>query len=404
MPIFRETKTLKICVVSKGDNIEALTRTFTSLQTIIRQAPSWVFDFERQQYQHPTTHTNMILYLLVDEAPNLVRVRDMVQTFILHNCYVHLVVTPKQFVTQHARFKARALEYFRQQHVLDTDWVLHMDEESTIDSPNLLECINFIHDGQYDIGQGIILYNAHNYNQWSITSQIITVADALRTTDDCGRFRFQYYGFHRPWFGLHGSFLMIRGSLENKVTWNFGNAGNLAEDYAFGMQCTELKEPVRCGPIMGIVREVSPQTIGDFMKQRRRWFVGICTLPYLWPRFMCLLWTLGSLTCIATYLHIGLAIAFGHSLPPTPIWLSGISLFPLSTYVYLYALGLWIQHMDKMTQLEKGWLYSIGYTIGHLLLAILFLVPVSLLECSCIYYSLWRLLKHKQLSFQVIRK
>ena len=63
-------------------------------------------------------------------------------------------VTPTDFVTEKARFKARSLEYFRAAVNLQAEnWVLHLDEESMVDENALRACVDFIEKGEYDFGQ-----------------------------------------------------------------------------------------------------------------------------------------------------------------------------------------------------------------------------------------------------------
>lgn len=56
-------------------------------------------------------------------------------------------ICPKDYVPKlgKARYKARALEYFRcQANLTELDWVLHMDEEATTDSLTLKSCFDLI--------------------------------------------------------------------------------------------------------------------------------------------------------------------------------------------------------------------------------------------------------------------
>jgi len=121
----------------------------------------------------------------------------------------HLLV-PESFRPQHARYKARALEYFRiMTGFQDDDWVLHLDEESVIDRQSLQACLEFCRKSKHLMGQGPILYNNHNF--WKFP--IFTAADCIRTADDMGRFHLQYSLIRKPIFGVHGSFLLINGRL-----------------------------------------------------------------------------------------------------------------------------------------------------------------------------------------------
>lgn len=86
--------------------------------------------------------------------------------------------------------------------------------------------------------------------------------------DDLARFHLQNTIINRPVFGVHGSFLMTNGEMENECTWDFGS---LAEDFEFSQDA--WRRGFTCGRIHGIVREQSPTTLRDFLKQRRRWFM-----------------------------------------------------------------------------------------------------------------------------------
>lgn len=67
--------------------------------------------------------------------------------------FVEMVVVPPSFTAHKARYKARALEYFRRTaRLLDDDWVLHLDEETQIDAFAVRACIDFIERTRFDIG------------------------------------------------------------------------------------------------------------------------------------------------------------------------------------------------------------------------------------------------------------
>jgi hypothetical protein len=177
------------------------------------------------------------------------------------------IVCPKSYKSPlgKAKYKARALDYFRYHVSLGVyDWILHMDEESVTDAESLRHCLEFIRYTPHQFGQGIILYNGIGYwDNW-----YFTVADGIRVGDDLARFHLQNTIIQRPVFGVHGSFLMTNGEMENECTWDFGS---LAEDFEFSQDA--WRRGFTCGRIHGIVREQSPTTLRDFLKQRRRWFM-----------------------------------------------------------------------------------------------------------------------------------
>ncbi|KUJ23676.1 uncharacterized protein LY89DRAFT_744129 [Mollisia scopiformis] len=168
----------------------------------------------------------------------------------------------------------------------ETDWVLHLDEETIVDEHTVKNCIDFAEQqDQYDLGQGVIFYNAFGF--WRQT--LITFADIVRARDDLGKFYFAHNYFHVPVFGIHGSFLFINGKLENQIGWD---TESLVEDFWFGIQA--WNKGYKLGWIRSIAREQSPMTVLDLCKQRRRWFSGMLQLPGIWGRLACLQWCLSS--------------------------------------------------------------------------------------------------------------
>ncbi len=60
-------------------------------------------------------------------------------------------------------------------------------KESIVEQASLNACIDFIETTDYTLGQGIILYNNHDY--WKKT--LLTVADAIRVGIDIGPYHLQ---------------------------------------------------------------------------------------------------------------------------------------------------------------------------------------------------------------------
>ena len=249
------------------------------------------------------------------------------------NCFT----CPKSFTTAHSKYKARALEWYRQtMRYSKYDWILHLDEESVIDDESVLKVLDFIrYEKDYTWGQGVILYNQYRY--WS--NWFFTVGDAIRVGDDLARFHLQYTYLHRPVFGAHGSFLLTNGQVENEITWDLGS---LTEDYQFAMKAWE--RGYKCGKVPGLVREQSPMDFMGFMKQRRRWYVGIRRLPQMLPKIWSMFWTLGTLSLYGTVISVimGFVMPMG-----TPRWFGLLKDFSFVTFVYLYILGIFIQDLDK---------------------------------------------------------
>ena len=67
---------------------------------------------------------------------------------------VETVTVPNSFQPPKAKYKARALEYFRHRKEFNQDtWILHLDEETSIDEHSILSCFDFIERNvEYDYG------------------------------------------------------------------------------------------------------------------------------------------------------------------------------------------------------------------------------------------------------------
>ncbi len=294
------------------------------------------------------------------------------------NCYA----CPADFSTANSLYKARALEWYRQtMRFTEYDWVLHLDEESVIDDESVKRVLEFIwYEPAYHWGQGVILYNQYRYfKNW-----FFTVADAIRVGDDLSRFHLQYTYFHNPIFGAHGSFLLTNGLVENSITWDLGS---LTEDYQFAMHAWTLG--YRCGKVPALVREQSPIDLIGFLKQRRRWYVGIKRLPQLLPKIWAFFWTLGTLSLYGTIASVivGFFVPMG-----TPRWFGFLKDFSFMTFIYLYFLGIFIQDIDK----------------GKFPLLVLLRIPFTLLvqfvavimECMAVCYGIL----FPPVGFDVIKK
>jgi hypothetical protein len=336
--IARRVDNLYILTVTKGDNKAAVMRAWEAHRHLEKLDPC------------------IRVHVLTDEPNHFDNI----------NCFT----CPKSFQTRNSKYKARALEWYRiTMNYTEHDWVLHLDEESVIDDVSIMRVLDFIrYEKEYAWGQGVILYNQYKY--W--TNWFFTVADAIRVSDDLARFHLQYTYFHRPIFGAHGSFLLTNGLVENSVTWDLGS---LTEDFQFAVKAWNLG--YKCGAVSGFVREQSPMDLIGFLKQRRRWYVGIRRLPLFLPKLWAAFWTVGIFSLYATFASLLMQI-WVHD--KTPRWIGLAKDFSFSTFVYLYLLGIFVQDIDK----------------GVNPILILFRIPItailqfiaSMMECAAVMYGI----------------
>jgi beta-1,4-mannosyltransferase len=249
---------------------------------------------------------------------------------------IELVVVPHDFETpQHSLFKARALYYAQMQYPLnDHQWILHLDEESKITDSCLQGISKYIEkhyqDAKPPIGQGPIVYiDGHWF--WC-------GADAMRLADDLGRFKLQYQ-FGIPIFGVHGSYLLIRGDVDKALPFDVGRDNSYTEDTAWALLAWQ--KGYRFNWINGFILEQPPCNLKDFLKQRQRWLAGmkmVIKSPKIQWRFKFVvsifiyLWQISFFTILLTFL----TLAFGLSVP-TFVKIAGD--FCLSIFFSSYLIG-----------------------------------------------------------------
>lgn len=186
-------------------------------------------------------------------------------------------IVPRGYVTRRAsRFKARALTYLQAISTPGSaDWHIYLDEESRVDAACIAGIYAFIRRANAGarrmrrssarlIGQGAILYQGGR--------ALFRGADALRTGDDLGRFRLQY-ALGVPAFGVHGSYLIVRGIEERALSFDVGRANSVTEDAAWALRA--WARGWRFGWVRGYLGEQPPQSVMDFVRQRARWLSGI---------------------------------------------------------------------------------------------------------------------------------
>lgn len=343
-------------IVTRGDNLEAVKKTVQNIKDTMvgmRTPPVWWIE------------------VVTDKKLGIAE---------------ELVVPPWYTTSNGAKWKARALQY-----ALDTsrasinDWIFHLDEESQIDLQTVYGIAEFMKENPGKIGQGAILYNRElATNPW------LTLGDSLRTGDDIGRFYAQYKQGNCA-FGMHGSFILVQNFIEQHIGFNFPPELCVTEDAYFGLRALENR--YEFGWVDGFVYEQSPRTITDFLKQRRRWFLGIrqivlSDLPFRIKGILAL-----STVSWAGSIVVAIATIVNFFFPAnTPVWMHLGSDIALAMYAALYMVGL---HLN-LKNLDLTWFQKMRY---YTLLIVS--IPVySALEMFAIVYAIVR----PKLGFEVIAK
>lgn len=352
-------------IVSRGQNAEALASTVTNIREEMARLPLFPYRIE------VVTDLDVTL----PHGPDL----------------RHFVVPANYETPQGSLYKARALEYALWHSDLgDHAWLMHLDEESHI-TPSLVRGIHAAvreeqARGTARIGQGAILYHRHLERH-----PFLTLADSLRTGDDYSRFYFQHR-LGMTLFGLHGSFILTRNDVEKEVGFDLGPRGSITEDAFWALK--QMHRGRRCRWVDGHVSEQSPESVKDFIKQRRRWFIGLilvvlyAKVPLRWRLPLAvstMMWAFSWVGIGFTVVNLLLGLYI-------PTWVFLTASFIFSIYITLYVIGLKVNLQDHgPTRLPTPLLYVLQVV----------LIPVfSLMESAGVLYGIVK----PDMSFHVVQK
>ena len=271
-------------VVSPGTNPEALFATVESIRVQMLRSPLFPYIIE-----------------VVTDLPVPLPEMDDVS---------HLLVPEDYETPNKSLFEARALNYAIQNSPLPDDaWIVHLDEETHPTRSGVEGVAMMIREEEeggrhrkgsdrHRIGQGCILYN----RDWK-THPFLTLADTMRTGDDMGRFYLQYR-LGRTLFGMHGSYIVVRNSVAKAMGFDLGPRGSLTQDAFWALvQMSTGRRPRWCD---GYMEKQSARSLADFIKQRRRWFVGLLLVARYAPVPLKYRLAVGSATLIWTLSPLGL--------------------------------------------------------------------------------------------------
>ncbi len=359
--------------VTRGDNIDVLRDSVVAVHQAFIRYPQISGPYQIE---------------IVSECP----VSLNLGTGITTNIYV---VPPDYNTQHHSRFKARALTYLQEcvRPQLE-DWYIYLDEESLVDEKLLAGLYRFVQQSiereartQYSkkknhpagwIGQGAILYQGGNW--------FFRGADALRTADDLGRFRLQY-ALGRPFFGIHGSFIVIRGVDDARLSFDVGSANSITEDAAWALRA--WAQGYRFAWVDGYLHEQPPQRVRDFVRQRSRWLSGIravlgdTKIPFMYRLSLGIftgLWQIAFLPLL-----IAVVALFVHASPF--YWMRLPADFAWATFILAYLHGIDIQARHshpflKKKRIELQWKRVVSW------LLVFCSIWYALLEAAGVIYSL----------------
>jgi hypothetical protein len=168
--------------------------------------------------------------------------------------------------------KARALHYMVEVHrASPTDsYVVHYDEESVFTPDNLARLVRQLLTQPVGISEGSISYGL-DWEQASLLNR------AMESNRPFGCHECYSVMTNPPPMHLHGSNLVIRQDLENRIGWDIGTLDGvalIAEDLVFGLAAYLEFGPDVFGWHYTEMVEQPPFTVRDAFKQRERWIFG----------------------------------------------------------------------------------------------------------------------------------
>ena len=128
--------------------------------------------------------------------------------------------------------KARALQFAiesrRKLKKQNSDhWIFHMDDESYVVPQTILSILKFIREKKGIASEGPIFYPL----KFETANRITALAESMRAF---GCFECVTHMHNPPPIHMHGSNLLVRSDVEDKIGWEFGPI--LAEDQRFGYE------------------------------------------------------------------------------------------------------------------------------------------------------------------------
>ena len=246
-----------------------------------------------------------------------------------------------------ARFKTRANHYaLENRRSLGENtaeyYIYHLDDDTHIGADTAASLAEFIEvDGdRFLLAQGILAFP-----QNLTRSRLCRLADAIRPADDITRFAFFTGMLGTPLGGLHGEHLIVRADIEDEIGWDFPDT--VIEDSYFAIQFA-TRYPRQSTMLNSYSYGASPATVGDLIRQRRRWVEGLLRLacnrnlplvPKIPLVYSIVLWSLAPLQSIGLALLVAYLSGVDNT-SPVSSWVLPLWGIVLAGVLWLYIEGL----------------------------------------------------------------
>jgi cellulose synthase/poly-beta-1,6-N-acetylglucosamine synthase-like glycosyltransferase len=266
---------------------------------------------------------NYEMFLLIDDGCDLYN--ELIQ-YIKKYPNISIVLTPKSFKCI-AIAKGRAMEYFIREKVNNGNWYVFIDDDNHILDTKFLNEITYYAIHGYVMGNGQLIARKGRSN-------ICYVADSLRYFDDIMIFRFATGLLKDCITGCHGEMFICDGKTLKDIGFD---RKSITEDFSFG--CEVSRRNLKVWQSETLISVQSPHSIGDFIKQRNRWYVGmkedIKTAGYKVKIFHGIRLRDWELSIIGSWTLFPLFLIFDN----IPVWLQLFDCIGLFYFLYVYTVG-----------------------------------------------------------------
>jgi egghead protein (zeste-white 4 protein) len=195
---------------------------------------------------------NVKFHLLVDEGAELISELSTSNMIIVPKAYKPFLVA-----------KGRAMNYFIENYVQGDKWYGFVDDD------NLVLDTEFLYEIPYYEQHGYVAMNPLLVMRKG-KSNFTYIMDSIRLFDDLTVYRFFTGLLGRPFVGLHGELLCVKGETLKEIGYNYTT---ITEDFHFSTEL--IKRGYKTWQSNTRVSLKSPNNLHDLMQQRSRWFKGI---------------------------------------------------------------------------------------------------------------------------------
>jgi cellulose synthase/poly-beta-1,6-N-acetylglucosamine synthase-like glycosyltransferase len=204
-------------------------------------------------------------------------------------------------------------------------------------------------------------------------------------------------------FGIHGSFVLTPAEIEQAIGWDWGRKSDITEDTYFAFRAME--EGVTFDWVDGHIKEQSPFTISDIIKQRARWYTGLSLivsegdlsfLNRLLLALFLLSWTFAWFGSLITVLSI-ITVIFGVD-NYFPLWATVISATIAGVFGSVYMVGVY----RNVRYVQVAWYRKAAIMAATYILWFVQIVPV--VEAVAVLYAVYRALFNPLTAFYVVEK